>query len=69
MLDCAGPKLWGKIGLKQQSNSCFSKSADSVLGRAYAIVLVNGADLMMNEVKFEEVLEFCGHEFAALVCA
>jgi hypothetical protein len=55
--------------LKQQSNSGFSKAADSVLGRAYAIVLVDGADLMMNEVKFEEVLEFCGHEFAALVCA
>jgi hypothetical protein len=55
--------------LKQQSNSCFSKSADSVLGRAYAIVFVNCADLMMNKVKFKEVLEFCGHEFATLVRA
>ena len=55
--------------MKQQSDGCFSKSADSVLGWADAVVLINGADLMMNEVKFKEVLEFCGHEFTALVCA
>ena len=31
-------------------------------------MLINGADLMMNEVKFKEVLEFCGHELTTLVC-
>ena len=69
VLDCAGPVLWRKIGLKQQSDGCFSKSADSVFGWAYAVVLINSADLMVNEMKFKEVLEFCGHELTALVCA
>ena len=69
VLDCAGPELRRKICLKQQSDGCFSKSTDSVFGWAYAVVLINSADLMVNEMKFKEVLEFCGHELAALVCA
>ena len=69
VLDCAGPEFRREIGLKQQSDGCFSKSADSVFGWAYAVMLINSADLMVNEMKFKEVLEFCGHKLTALVCA
>ena len=53
--------------MEKQRDSRFSEATDCVLCRSNAVVFIDGTDLMVDEVEFEELLEFCRHELAAFV--
>ncbi len=51
MLDCAGPEFWGKVGLEKQCDGRLSEATYGIFSWANAVVFVDGADLMVDEVK------------------